>query len=207
MGSSPIDQGVCNPMARRKVPKLPATGDAFAFPLADGRFSVCRVLLDAQSAEARDWGSPTVFATVSEWIGPEIPSVDDPALRPILHMKHHSWDNEPATLWVDEEPPSDFVYLGKIEPASAEQALSRMKYGCWDHLTDQPLLQWRWDHEREAVLAEDAIRRQAADEIHRVVRERRAAYLDDVTLEDLRTHRFFRKWKIPPPRASVPLEN
>jgi hypothetical protein len=69
-----IDEEVDNPMAREKTPKLPATGDTFAFPLADGRFSACRVLLDATSAEARWRGSPVVFVAVSAWTGSEIPS-------------------------------------------------------------------------------------------------------------------------------------
>jgi hypothetical protein len=188
-------------MARKKTPSLPATGDAFAFPLADGRLSVCRVLLDATSAEAKWWGGPVVFVAVSAWIGSEIPSVDDPALRPILHLNHHVWGNEPSTLWVSEALPSNFLFLGKIGPTDEEQALSRLKFGRWEHLTIQPLAQWRWDHERDVVLAEDALRKQAEAECHLVAQKRRDEYLSRVTLEELRTRRFFGGWKIPPAGA------
>ena len=188
-------------MARKKRANLPEIGDAFAFPLADGRFSVCRVLLDATSTEAKDWGHPVVCVAVSSWIGTEIPSVDDPALRPILRLNHHLWRNEPGTLWISEQVPSGFTFLGKIEPADKDRDLSRMAFGGWDHLAVQPLAQWRWDNERDAVLAEDRQREKAEAESRRLAEKERAGYLSRVTLEELRTHRFFPRWKVPPDKA------
>jgi hypothetical protein len=188
-------------MVRKKTAKLPALGDAFAFPLADGRFSVCRVLLDATSAVAKKWGNPVVAVAVSAWIGSEIPGVDDPVLRPILHLNHHAWSDEPATIWVSEEPPSHFIYLGKIKPTAKEQALCRLSFGRWESLTIQPLTQWRWDHERGVVLAEDAIQEKAEAERQLVAQQQRDEYLSRVTLEQLRTRRFFRRWRIPPAKA------
>jgi hypothetical protein len=188
-------------MARKKLATLPEIGDAFAFPLADGRLSVCRVLLDATSTEAKNWGHPVVCVAVSTWIGTELPTVDDPALRPILHLNHHLWSNVPSTLWVSEQVPSNFTFLGKIEPTDKEQALAHMAFGRWDHLAIQPLAQWRWDHERDVVLAEDRLREKAEAERRHVAEKERAGYLSRVTLQDLRTHRFFPRWKAPPDRA------
>ncbi len=184
-------------MAHKKPPKLPESGDAFAVPFDDGRFAVCRVILDATSDEARDWGQPVVFIAGSAWIGTEIPRVDDPALRPILHLNHHLYKNEPNILWVAEEVPGNFVPLGKIEPTVDEKARVRMTFGRWEHVAMQPLLQWRWDHDREAVLADDAVAKKAEAERYTIAQEQRNEYLGRVTLEELRRRRFFPNWTIP----------
>ena len=46
--------------SRKRKAALPTTGAAFAFPLDDGRFSVCRVLLDGSSKRASEWGSKDI---------------------------------------------------------------------------------------------------------------------------------------------------
>jgi hypothetical protein len=66
-------------MAHKKKPKLPAAGAAFAFPIGDGRFSVCRVLLDTSSEQSKQWRGETVLVACSRWIGNEVPRADDPA--------------------------------------------------------------------------------------------------------------------------------
>src|SRR3954465_8985125 len=114
-------------MVRKKRPQLPTAGTAFAFPLGDGRFSVCRVLLDATSERSKQWGSgDMVLVACSSWIGQEIPRAEDPALRPILYLTHHSWDNKPNALWVWEGPPQHFIPIGKIEPTPEEEAIPCM---------------------------------------------------------------------------------
>jgi hypothetical protein len=103
-------------MARKKKSALPKAGTAFAFPLGDGRFSVCRVLLDISSERSKQWNGDTILVACASWIGYQVPRADDPALRPILHLKHHSWDNKPNVLWVSDEPPPDLIPIGTIEP-------------------------------------------------------------------------------------------
>jgi hypothetical protein len=189
-------------MARKKKAGLPAAGTAFAFPLGDGRFSVCRVLLGAESERSKQWFEGAILVACSRWIGDEVPHADEPALRPILHLNHHSWDNRPNVLWVSDEPPQALIPIGKIEPTTEEQAIPCASFGSWTSLTLQPLAQWRWDNEPDAVLAEDAIKRKEEAESRLRAQREREMYLERIRLEDLRVHKFFAKWKdYPPPKA------
>jgi len=190
-------------MVRKKKPKLPAVGAAFAFPLGDGGFSVCRVLLGMSSERSTQWrGGTDVLVASSSWVGKKVPHVEDPALLPILYLTHHLWDNKPYVLWISEEPPQDFIPIGNIQPTLEEQAIPCMAVGGWSHLRLQPLAQWRWDNDRPAVLAEDVLKRQKEGETRLKVQQEREAYLRSVTLQDLRTHQFFANWKdYPPPKA------
>jgi len=190
-------------MPRKKKAKLPTIGTAFAFPLGDGRFSVCRILLDTNSERSRqEWNGDAVLVAGSSWIGHEIPFSDDPALRPILHKKHHSWANEPNVLWISEEPPQDFIFLGNIDPTREEQGIPCMAFGSWFALICQSLAQWRWDNERNAVLAEDVIRQKKEEKARLNAQREREQYLAKVTLDELLRHRFFANWKdYPPPKV------
>ena len=184
-------------MATRKkhnnVP-LPDEGDAFAVPLTDGRFTVCRVLLGAQSEPAQSSSRPRVFVAGSAWIGDAIPSPDDPALRPILRLTHRSWDGRPNTLWVTDGPPSEFVPIGKIAPTAEEQATAVQSYGSWHTFSMQALAQWKWDNEREQVEREDAVRRQKRAAAAKAAAEEREAYLGALTLDALSERVFFPNW-------------
>ena len=57
-------------------------------------------------------------------------------------------------------------------------------------------MQWRWDHDRDAVIAEDAVRDREELNRREKVNSERKAYLKAVTLEDLRNHVFFSGWEI-----------
>jgi hypothetical protein len=87
-------------MGRKKKPKLPTAGDDFAFPLGNGMFSVCRVLLDTTSEPAKAWDRSAIYVAGSAWMGQQVPAAGDPALRPILHVTHHFCPDEPNALWV-----------------------------------------------------------------------------------------------------------
>ncbi len=68
-------------MACKKKRKLPTAGDAFAFPLGNGLFSVCRVLLDTTSEPAEFWHRRAIYVAGSAWMGsrsrpPTIPPCD-----------------------------------------------------------------------------------------------------------------------------------
>src|SRR5262245_39768407 len=184
-------------MARKKKPNLPTAGTAF--PLADGRYSVCRVLLDATSKQSKEWKTNPILVAGSTWIGDQVPNPADPALRPILYLNHHTWRNEPNVAWVSDEPPQEFIRIGTITPTAKERAFPCASFGTWATITIQPLAQWRWDNDRDAVLAEDAADKKKLAEHWSKLRQDRDQYLGRVTLDELRKRRFFRHWKDYPP--------
>lgn len=191
-------------MARKQVkPTLPPEGVAFAFPLEDGRYSVCRVLRTHTIEGDTSLRDPCVLAVGSVWIGAALPDVQDPALRPILHLTHHAWKNEPLRFWISDPVPSDFVLLGTIDPTPEEQAIPCLKFGFWRSITGQVLRQWQWDHDPEAVRAADEAKK--AEEAQRRAREQRIRdeYLQSITLEQLAKHRFFPTWKDSPDKEAI----
>jgi hypothetical protein len=181
-------------MARKRKPELPATGSAFAIRLGDGRYSACRVLAGAGSRR-----KDAILVACSGWIGDRVPVAEDPGLRPILVLNHHSWNDRPEILWVSDGPPKDFISLGMIEPTPEEHALECNTFGGWESVRIQPLLQWRWDHDREALLAEDAREKEKQQKISRAAQRERNRHLKKVTLNELRERRFFPRWKGYPP--------
>jgi hypothetical protein len=127
-------------MAKKKAPPVPpaAVGDVFAVPLADGRFTACRVLLVSAS------GLRLVVGCA--WFGPKAPTTRTKALRTHLALTHHSWGGRPCAAWVLGPPPDDFVRIGTLPPGPADEALQEPGAGAWGFLQYQPLEQWRWDH-------------------------------------------------------------
>lgn len=151
--------------------QMPTTaGAAFAFPIGDGRFSVCRVLLDpsshVQRGQSLDWMTrfldglrkSKILIACSNWIGNGIPQADDPALRTILHLNRGCYKDWPIVLWISltEDMPEDFIYIGTIVPSAKEIEINCSVAGSWSWVTRQPLAQWRWDNDRDALLAEEA---------------------------------------------------
>src|SRR4051794_37852123 len=110
-------------MTTKNKPALPAEGAAFAFPLGDGRFSVCRVILGTSSERAKRWDKDSILVVCSSWIGNEIPSVIDPALRPILYLTHNYHECIPEVVWISDEPPEDLILIGTIKPTAEEQTI------------------------------------------------------------------------------------
>jgi hypothetical protein len=191
-------------MARKKKTlDLPSAGTAFAFPLGDGRFSVCRVLVDTASDRSKARSATHILVACSTWIGDKIPLADEPALRPILHLTHHSWDNRPNVLWISEGVPPHLIPIGMIQPTTDEQAIPCVSFGNWSSLTLQPLAQWKWDHQRDDVLAEDVVKQKQATEARLKEQRERGAYLKRVTLDELQAHRFFPTWKGYPPAKAI----
>lgn len=190
-------------MPRKKKVQLPAAGDAFAVPLDDGRYSVCRVLLDAESEPAKQWKSASVLVACSAWIGSEIPNADDPALRPILNLTHHAWTGKREVLWISDTVPDEFIPIGSIQPTSEEKEIRSGSFGGWPSMAIQPLAQWRWDNDRDAVLTEDKTKDAADRRLREKARLERQQYLQQVTLEDLSEYQFFAHWGEYPPAKAV----
>lgn len=177
-------------MPRKRKIELPVVGDAFAFPIGDGRYSVCRVLVDRASRPKLSIDA--VLVACSSWLGDHVPEASDPALREILRPTHHSWEGDPLLRWVDEAVPEDFIPIGRIEPDAGECEMNSSSHGSWMTIQMQPLLQWRWDHDREAVLAEDNARKAATARQSRQPKSRKAAKTP--TLESLAKRRRFLNW-------------
>lgn len=190
-------------MARNKKKPLPEAGAAFVFPLGDGRYGVCRVLRQASGNELRYFGEPNVLVACSAWIGDAIPDVNDPALVPFLQLTHHSWKGKPHVFWDNQPPPREFKPLGVIPPTADERKMKCDSSAGWEGCPGHLLAQWRWDHDREAMLAEEArkqeeISRELAKRNEAIEKERRS-----ITLETLSKYRFFADWKECPSKEAI----
>src|SRR5262245_38052796 len=121
-------------------------GDTFALPLEDGRWTACRIL--GKSSDRR-----SVLVISSAWIGAAPPDdLTDPQLRVPLILTHHSWSGADNAIWVSDPVPAEAVLLGNLPLTAEEAARNAASWGGWGSLQIQPLLQWRWDHDCEAVL-------------------------------------------------------
>lgn len=187
---------------RKKLP-LPAEGAAFAVPLEDGRFSVCRVIRVTTSEEAIKHGEESVLVACSAWIGDAIPDSQDPALRPILILTHHTWNHIPEILWVSEPPPEGFIPIGTIESTPEEKSYECLTWGGWGSTQIQPVAQWRWDNERHSVLAGDRIMDREKTQIRQREQQVREHNLANITLEELRDRQFFVRWNEYTPKKAI----
>ncbi|WP_148598350.1 hypothetical protein [Aquisphaera giovannonii] len=189
------------PRLRRE--DLPDAGAAFLMPLDDGRFGVCRVLRRPDAEEEARHGAPTVLAAASSWIGDEPPAIDDPRLRAVLILSHHAFAGRPEIQWVSERVPESFRPLGTIEPDDDERRMPCNVHGGWGSFPLQRLLQWRWDHDREAVAREDDAKKAAVAAANKDAPARRMAYLDGLTLAGLRKKRRLVGWRDGAPAAAI----
>jgi hypothetical protein len=176
--------------------ELPAPGDAFVMPLADGRFGVCRVLRRASDEETTRRGAPSILVAASAWIGDTPPpDVHERGLALPLILTHHSFQGRAEILWVTDAPPDTFRPLGTIRPTPAESVMEWNVHGAWGSFPFQRMLQWRWDHDRAAVDTEDAERDRAKVAARAQAAIDYRAHLEGLTLEALRKKRRFSSWK------------
>lgn len=183
-------------MSPRKRPQRAAAGDAFLLPLEDGRFGLCRVLRceDAELEIQRG-----ALIELSAWIGAEPPDLDDPALREPLLLTHHLYQGDPQRIWETEPPPRSFRRLGQIEVLPAEREVECLSFGFWEDLPESRLTQWRWEHDRDALLAEDEAERAREDAEEAAA----AAARKPPTLANLRRRKPFKEWQGQLPDAAV----
>ncbi len=181
---------------RRKPAKvsLPKPGDVFLMPLGDGRFGVCRVLRENTAEERKGHGAPYILVAASPWIGSDTPDLGDPQLRKIQKLTHHSWKNDPNILWVSMPPPDDYRLIGTIKPSPADKRRQYSGSGGWA-FAYQVLTEWRWAHDRDAVLREDAEHAEKQAREYKEFERRRREARGALTLEGLRNKRRFSDWK------------
>jgi hypothetical protein len=173
---------------------LPEPGAVFLMPLEDGRYGVCRVLRENTEKERQGHGCPCILVAASPWIGPEAPDLSDPHLREIQKLTHHAWKNAPNVCWVSEPPPESFQRLGTIEPSATDKRCHCGVFGGW-YFAFHVLMEWRWAHDLEAVLREDAAHAEKQAREYEEAERRRREARGALTLDGLRKKRRFADWK------------
>ncbi len=140
-------------------------------------------------------------------------------------LNHHAWKRPMLGGWVSEPPPPALRSLGtvKLRKGEAEQVLHPevwvklstktaelshkvLPLRGWDLLLRDARLQWRWDHERAAVLTEDAkaeLEKTAKFEAALAAAGKRKATLQQKGVSSLSKKRFFAAWKGVVPAAMI----
>ena len=171
-------------------------GAAFAVPLADGRFGAVRVLRVDPDREMS-------LVAATQYIGAKPPGISEALLASILRMNSVGCDratqrvmpdNWPCVWWQHwcEPPPKKFRYLGIVEPAPAEQRMNPQAFSkYWDDWARYILQEWRWQHDRQALVSELELRNgPSCVEAFLEEKARKA----EMTLVRLRKQRFFSEW-------------
>jgi hypothetical protein len=184
---------------KRATPPPPLTmGDVFAVPLANGRFGACRVIdmppPGAHFGDAR-------YVAACAYIGDAPPPpIDHPDLRPLLVLSHHAYERMlPRKIlgaWLSEPPPQEYTHLGNIPPSDADRAVPAHHYVAWHAISQGILAQWRWDHDRAAVLTEDATRAAELQQQRSEAERAKAA----MTFASFRKQKLFADWTDYTPR-------
>ena len=181
--------------------QFPLPGSVYAFPLSNGLFASCWVLQNRKID-----GDDCCFVVCLSHIGEKAPTEADNIKVEVLVCDHHGIEPKACPLWVDELPPKEFVFIGMSDVPNDHPLLQpRRKYesfrfGGWESFHYDALTQWRWENDREAMLAEEA-------EEDRIAKERQAAALAEIeqerrsmTLEKLVKYTFFPDWDDYPPK-------
>lgn len=197
--------------------KLPEAGDVFALEVSKGHDVVLRVVASL---------GDTRCVVVTKHSAPMPKSA--PRARAVFEVQphsHHSWNRPMIGGWVSEAPPREVRWLGNV-PLRAEEAArvvhpqtwvklpkktpdlaQKVLPLCgWDIIVNQARAQWRWDHDREAVLAEDAkheLEKQAKFKAALEQQAKKQAALQKRGVTGLAKRRFFAAWKGAVPPAMI----
>jgi hypothetical protein len=187
--------------------QFPPPGTVYLMPLADGRrFGVCRVARHSTAEEEGHPSEPHMIVVASPALFDAPPSMDDPRVKETLVLTHHGYAERRAgragpavsALNLAVAAPGEFKVLGRVEPTVDDVALTCNLWGGWLGLAFQVLTQWRWDHERDAVVAEDKLKEEQE------LRERTAQLSQrakPVPLATLRKERLLEDWQGTVPAA------
>ncbi len=179
---------------------LPHVGSVFFLPLKDGRFGIARVIKcitavdPTESTAKRTIITSRVLVVPSSWVGSSVQRPFDDDIRKPLVLNHHSWTNVPQATWIAEPPPAGFIFAGLLQPTQEDEVISSHAYGNWNSLCLQPLLQWRWDNDRENLLLEEAAEREKAAVTSRLFTEKQAEVFRTTTFDDLVKKTWFESW-------------
>lgn len=193
--------------------KLPEPGALYAFEVSKGLDVVFRVV--AALGQTR-------CVVLTRHAGPPL---ETPELFQVQPIAHHGWNRPLLGGWVSEPPPSELRALGlvplrkgeaervlhpetwvKLARKTAELSHKVLPLCGWPLLLRDARAQWRWDHQRAEVLAEDAIaekEKKAKFEAALAAQGKRRATLQTKGVASLRRKRFFAAWKGAVPAALI----
>lgn len=185
----------------------PAAGDVFVYQIQGRILGVSRILQRRKMPPGwpmRKRGGWSQVAT-TPWIGKKAPSLAEPLLGKILRITHHNHKKEAVVCWVPGKPPANWTWLGSIPASPVEKKVKCICYGFdeshWPSGKDA-LIQWRWDHDREALLRQDERDRKAREQKTKaLVRQQNAAAkaervkLAATPLAELRDRKHFAHWR------------
>jgi hypothetical protein len=196
-------------------------GELWLLPVKPGRVVVLRVL-----AVHEGWRG----LVLTRWEGPR-----EEATRARLRASRKVFERQPAThtgrprpllgAWVEGDAPAPFERLGVtalkpdeqhllihpqvwlgLSPRRQADAGKVLAVARWSQLETDVRRQWRWDHEREALLKDEADRRARDLEGLKQALDAQAARrrkLEQEGLAGLAGHRFFDAWDGAAPEALV----
>ncbi len=191
--------------------KLPVTGEVFALEVSKGLDVLFRVVASLGKTRC------VVLTRAS--------SLGSPLLFEAQPHSHHSWNRPQLGGWVSQGPPGELRPLGvvvlrkgeaervlhpevwvKLDRKTAELSRKVLPLVAWSSLVDDARAQWRWDHQREAVLAEDAQRereKKSLFEAALAAQGKRRATIQKKGVASLKRKRFFAAWKGAVPPAMI----
>ena len=197
--------------------KLPEPGDVFALEVSKGTEVLLRVVAALGKTRCvvmtRHQGAPVKKAPQSAEVF---------QVQPVAH---HDWNRPQLGGWVSEPAPSELRPMGvvplragetehvlhpetwvKLAKKTAELSHKVLPLCGWGVLISDARTQWRWDHERAAVLAEDAKlerEKQSKFEAALAAQGKRVATLQKKGVSSLKRKRFFGAWKGAVPAAMI----
>ena len=169
---------------------FPPPGTVFTAPTRDGRFSAGRVL-----CRQFHGGAHAALIAGTSWLGDKVPSLHLPELRNTLILSHHKWRNYLSIFWVQEPMPPDFIIVGQIELSQDDHAATSDTFTGWQSVAIHALTQWRWDHDRESLLRDEAQQAAEQAEAQRQLATTRAELMRTLTLDSLVDRRWFASWE------------
>ena len=169
--------------------EMPPPGSVFLGRLEDGRFGALLVL-----DRKVEGGYCMVYIEPSSWIGFQPSRPADGELRRPLMLTHHSRQNAEAGVWTATPPPDSFVPAGSITISEADRRRVGSTYSKWERCLLQILLQWRWEHDREKLLIEEAGRAELEAAERQSQAFKHAGMLKTITLASLAVRPWFADW-------------
>jgi hypothetical protein len=200
--------------------QLPEPGDVLTYEVSPGRCVLLRVVARVDDARC---------VVLTRWQGKapkKVPTAK--SVKEVQPLEHHQWKRPMVGGWVREPLPDEVVRLGKLAVTRTERARVMhprdwvnattktphlgqkvLPMSGWAGLLRDAKAQWRWDHDRDAVLAEEAaVQAAKLEAFNRAVleeRERKTALLAR-DVKSFREERFFATWEHAPKALVTALE-
>lgn len=118
-------------------------GDVFAIKLPDERYGAIRIIRQVDKS---------VLIYTSNYLGENIPNIEEPRLLEILEQYRFFYKGQPAMKWLEGQPPPCILRVGNIPPSEHELKIEFPVYGGkWGEAAGiEVFWEWRWKFDREA---------------------------------------------------------